>query len=96
MLTAKKSITVYSLQLSLCDEEQENYHHNGEEMLDRTFLVKVCCNHKSWNVKRTYKNFRMLDRQLHKCIFDRRFSKLCDLQRESSGELSYQVGILFV
>ncbi|KAK3106941.1 hypothetical protein FSP39_003397 [Pinctada imbricata] len=78
------------LQFSMCDEEQENYHHNGEEVMDRSFLVKVTCNNKSWNVKRTFKNFRMLDRQLHRCIFDRRFSRLPDLLREENGDTTYQ------
>jgi hypothetical protein len=59
--------------------------------MERTFLVKVLSNNKSWNVRRTFKNFRLLDRQLHKCIFDRKFSQLVDLGQQEENSRSYDV-----
>ncbi|CAC5426286.1 ARHGAP32 [Mytilus coruscus] len=78
------------IKVCLCDEEQENYRHNGEDYMERTFLIKVFSNQKSWNVRRTYKNFRLLDRQLHKCIFDRKFSQLADLSQQEEGSRTYE------
>ncbi|XP_061189339.1 uncharacterized protein LOC133197362 isoform X2 [Saccostrea echinata] len=78
-------------QVSLCDEEQENFHHvNGEEE-GTAYLIKITCGNKSWMVKRTLKNFCMLDRQLHKCIFDRKFSRLPDLQKSDEGSVSKEM-----
>lgn len=31
---------------------------------------------KSWIVRRSYEHFRLLDEQLHRCIYDRKFSQL--------------------
>lgn len=31
---------------------------------------------KSWVVRRSYEHFRLLDEQLHRCIYDRKFSQL--------------------
>ncbi|XP_071176710.1 uncharacterized protein [Mytilus edulis] len=78
------------IKVCLCDEEQENYRHNGEDYMERTFLIKVHSNQTSWNVRRTYKNFRLLDRQLHKCIFDRKFSQLVDLSQQEEGSRTYE------
>lgn len=78
------------IKVCLCDEEQENYRHNGEDYMERTFLVKVFSNNKSWNVRRTYKNFRLLDKQLHKCIFDRKFSQMVELSEQEEGTRTYE------
>ncbi|XP_056011649.1 uncharacterized protein LOC125678137 isoform X3 [Ostrea edulis] len=73
-------------QVCLCDEEQENFHHVSGEEEGGAFLVKITCGNKCWMVKRTLRNFCMLDRQLHKCIFDRKFSRLFDLQKSDEGK----------
>jgi hypothetical protein len=31
---------------------------------------------KSWILRRSYEHFRILDEQLHRCIYDRKFSQL--------------------
>ncbi|XP_038634921.1 rho GTPase-activating protein 32-like isoform X3 [Scyliorhinus canicula] len=36
---------------------------------------------RSWIVKRSYEDFRVLDKHLHLCIYDRRFSQLAELPR---------------
>ncbi|XP_014665344.1 PREDICTED: rho GTPase-activating protein 32-like, partial [Priapulus caudatus] len=51
----------------------------GEE--DRVFYVQITCNNKSWIVRRTYENFRMLDKQLHRCVYDRKYSQLTELPK---------------
>ncbi|XP_014771246.1 uncharacterized protein LOC106869848 isoform X3 [Octopus bimaculoides] len=71
------------LQLQLCEEDQENYHHRGNEEGELQFMLRVMSKDKTWNIRRSYDNFRMLDKQLHKCIFDRRFSHLPELGSQS-------------
>lgn len=39
---------------------------------------------RSWIVKRSYEDFRVLDKHLHLCIYDRRFSQLPELPRSDS------------
>lgn len=39
---------------------------------------------RSWIVKRSYEDFRILDKHLHLCIYDRRFSQLTELPRLDS------------
>uniref|UniRef100_A0A8D2IPI7 Rho GTPase activating protein 32 n=1 Tax=Varanus komodoensis TaxID=61221 RepID=A0A8D2IPI7_VARKO len=39
---------------------------------------------KSWIVKRSYEDFRVLDKHLHLCIYDRRFSQLSELPRSDA------------
>lgn len=39
---------------------------------------------RSWIVKRSYEDFRVLDKHLHLCIYDRRFSQLSELPRLDS------------
>ena len=34
---------------------------------------------KTWILRRSYEHFRLLDQQLHRCIYDRKFSQLPDL-----------------
>ena len=40
------------------------------------FQIQVTANDKRWIICRTYENFRYLDKHLHDCIFDRKFSCL--------------------
>lgn len=39
---------------------------------------------RSWIVRRSYEDFRVLDKHLHLCIYDRRFSQLPELPRFDS------------
>jgi hypothetical protein len=43
------------------------------------FNLQVTSNDKRWIIHRTYENFRYLDKYLHDCIFDRKFSSLDEL-----------------
>ncbi|XP_076457781.1 uncharacterized protein LOC143291666 isoform X2 [Babylonia areolata] len=68
------------LQVNLCDDDRENYRHNEVEQGEAALLVRVSVNDKGWTVRRSLSHFASLDRQLHRCIFDRKFSQLPDLQ----------------
>lgn len=51
---------------------------------NKSLLVQVTSLDRSWVVRRTYENFRFLDRQLHRCCYDRKFSQLQELPPEDS------------
>ncbi|XP_073922453.1 rho GTPase-activating protein 32 isoform X5 [Castor canadensis] len=70
-------------QLSL-SEEQNEVMKNGCESKELVYLVQIACQGKSWIVKRSYEDFRVLDKHLHLCIYDRRFSQLSELPRSDS------------
>ncbi|XP_039769514.1 rho GTPase-activating protein 32 isoform X5 [Ornithorhynchus anatinus] len=72
-----------SIQLSL-SEEQNEVTRNGCESKELVYLVQIACQGKSWIVKRSYEDFRVLDKHLHLCIYDRRFSQLSELPRSDS------------
>ncbi|EEC18097.1 conserved hypothetical protein, partial [Ixodes scapularis] len=39
----------------------------------------VTCRERSWTLRRSYDNFRLLDEQLHRCVYDRQHSRLAEL-----------------
>ncbi|XP_006823084.1 rho GTPase-activating protein 32-like, partial [Saccoglossus kowalevskii] len=45
------------------------------------YTVQVTCQNKSWILKRCYEDFRVLDKHLHRCIYDRRYSQLVELPK---------------
>lgn len=57
------------VELSLCISENEDISEAG-------LLVKVTAKGKSWILKRSIEDFIGLDRQIHRCIYDRRYSLL--------------------
>lgn len=71
-----------SFQLSLYEEEDlkslSSLEYN-ENVENKWLTVKVTSHGQSWLLRRTYENFRMLDQQLHQCIYDRKFSSLPEL-----------------
>ncbi|XP_016159329.1 PREDICTED: rho GTPase-activating protein 32 [Ficedula albicollis] len=69
-----------NIQLSL-PEEQNEVTRNGCESKELVYLVQISCQGRSWMVKRSYEDFRVLDKHLHLCIYDRRFSQLAELPR---------------
>uniref|UniRef100_A0A8C7QJ32 Rho GTPase-activating protein 32 n=1 Tax=Oncorhynchus mykiss TaxID=8022 RepID=A0A8C7QJ32_ONCMY len=72
-----------TIQLSLVDEQSE-VTRNGFESKELQYLVQIYCQSRSWIVKRSYEDFRVLDKHLHLCIYDRRFSQLPELPRFDS------------
>ncbi|KAM8927052.1 rho GTPase-activating protein 32 isoform 2-T2 [Pelodytes ibericus] len=73
-----------SIQLTLTDEQNEVSGRIGGESNELVFLVQVACQGRSWIVKRSYEDFRVLDKHLHLCIYDRRFSQLSELPRSDA------------
>ncbi|XP_075459430.1 rho GTPase-activating protein 32 isoform X1 [Ascaphus truei] len=69
---------------SLTLTEEQNEVRNGCESKELVFLVQISCQGRSWIVKRSYEDFRVLDKHLHLCIYDRRFSQLSELPRSDS------------
>ncbi|KAM3829288.1 rho GTPase-activating protein 33 [Vipera latastei] len=65
------------IQLQFAPDQNENLNNLEEGSL--LFPVQVTCQGKSWQVHRSYEEFRTLDAHLHCCIFDRRFSQLPEL-----------------
>ncbi|XP_028825301.1 rho GTPase-activating protein 32 isoform X2 [Denticeps clupeoides] len=73
------SVDFGSIQLSLADEK--NVTPSSFDIKELGFLTQICCQGASWVVKRSYEDFRVLDKHLHLCIYDRRFSQLPELPR---------------
>ena len=61
----------------MCDDEDLKPIENEGE--SKSLTVRVTSAGQSWLLRRTYDNFRMLDQQLHRCIYDRKFSNLTEL-----------------
>ncbi|XP_052443817.1 rho GTPase-activating protein 32 isoform X4 [Carassius gibelio] len=72
-----------TIQLTLADEQTE-VTRNGLESKEPVYLVQIYCQGRSWMVRRSYEDFRVLDKHLHLCIYDRRFSQLPELPRFDS------------
>lgn len=72
-----------TVQLSFAEEQTEG-KKDGLDSKEPLFVVQICCQSRSWLVKRSYEDFRVLDKHLHLCIYDRRFSKLTELPRIDS------------
>lgn len=53
----------------------------GLDSKELLFLVQITCQGRNWLVKRSYEDFRVLDKHLHLCIYDRRYSELSELPR---------------
>lgn len=60
----------------------------GSEEDDDTewHMVQVTSGDECWLVRRTYDNFKMLDAQLHQCIYDRKISKLPNLSTTTEDD----------
>ncbi|XP_029571206.1 rho GTPase-activating protein 32 isoform X3 [Salmo trutta] len=72
-----------TVQLSFAEEQTEG-KKDGLDSKEPLFVAQICCQSRSWLVKRSYEDFRVLDKHLHLCIYDRRFSKLTELPRIDS------------
>lgn len=62
----------------------------GEQLIKVPFFF-VFMQGRSWIVKRSYEDFRVLDKHLHLCIYDRRFSQLSELPRSDALKDSPEV-----
>ncbi|XP_040183030.1 rho GTPase-activating protein 33 isoform X2 [Rana temporaria] len=64
------------IQLALSDSRPEDSSVSEPEAV---YIVQVTCQSRCWSVLRSYEDFQDLDSNLHRCIFDRRFSQLLEL-----------------
>uniref|UniRef100_A0A672FV74 Rho GTPase activating protein 32a n=1 Tax=Salarias fasciatus TaxID=181472 RepID=A0A672FV74_SALFA len=65
-------------------EGQSDAQRAGPDSKELVFLVQITCQSRSWLVKRSYEDFRVLDKHLHLCIYDRRYSELTELPRHNA------------
>ncbi|XP_059930905.1 rho GTPase-activating protein 32 isoform X2 [Gadus macrocephalus] len=72
-----------TVQLSFAEDQGEG-QKAGLDSKELLFLVQIGCQGRSWLVKRSFEDFRVLDKHLHLCIFDRRFSQLAELPRHET------------
>ncbi|CAL1570658.1 unnamed protein product [Knipowitschia caucasica] len=69
-----------SVQLMLKEDQSEGPKANLDSK-DLVYFAQITCQGKQWLVKRSYEDFRVLDKHLHLCIYDRRFSQLTELPK---------------
>lgn len=70
--------------LQICLYEEELKPLWSEDSENKWWHVSVTSQGKSWVIRRSYDNFRLLDQQLHRCIYDRKFSGLPELPPEDN------------
>lgn len=74
----------------------DDHHHRGvyhgvdEDGQDYFFTLSVSSQNKNWLIRRTYRDFRKFDRQLHKCVYDRKFSQLEEIIKLDDDVLSIE------
>ncbi|GIY49915.1 hypothetical protein CEXT_449101 [Caerostris extrusa] len=93
-----ENVELGPIKVLLCDKQSDpckssvlcSSSANKENETDHLcFLITVISNSKKWVVRRSYKNFVFLDTQLHRCVYDRKYSllqELPNLQDESRDE----------
>lgn len=69
-----------NVQLVLKEDQSEGLKTSLDSK-ELVYLVQITCQGKNWLVKRSYEDFRVLDKHLHLCIYDRRFSELTELPK---------------
>ncbi|XP_051253749.1 rho GTPase-activating protein 32 [Dicentrarchus labrax] len=69
-----------NVQLAFAEGQSEG-PKAGLDSKELVFLIQVTCQGRNWLVKRSYEDFRVLDKHLHLCIYDRRYSQLIELPR---------------
>ncbi|GBM58957.1 Rho GTPase-activating protein 32 [Araneus ventricosus] len=66
------------IEVVLCDGDDRIEEKNAC-VGELWYSVQVTSNGKSWQIRRSLDNFQMLDRQLHRCVYDRKFSLLKEI-----------------
>lgn len=74
-----------NFQVSLINNENYsnrfiNTNNNNNQIISDikyfSIFIRVQCSNRSWIIRRDVRDFSFLDTQLHKCVFDRKHSKL--------------------
>ncbi|KAK6645408.1 hypothetical protein RUM43_001685 [Polyplax serrata] len=71
-------VEIGPLKVSIIDDDNLKPLSNESDE-EKWWSLSVESQNKSWLIRRSYDNFRMLDQQLHRCIYDRKFSELTEL-----------------
>lgn len=59
------------------DKEKEKANRHESSLKAKTnFSIIVSCRGKWWTLAKTYVDLRAFDQVLHKCVYDRKYSKL--------------------
>lgn len=58
-------------------------------------MLQVTSGDECWLLQRNLENFKMLDEQLHQCIYDRKISQLPDLANQSPemDDIEVRIGV---
>ncbi|XP_067138233.1 uncharacterized protein [Centruroides vittatus] len=87
-----ENVDLGSIKVTIWDEKSEasklavlpSTNGTSKQSKGLWFTVFVTNVSKTWSVRRSYENFQMLDRQLHHCVYDRKYSQLTELPSEDS------------
>ncbi|XP_049824860.1 GTPase-activating protein CdGAPr isoform X4 [Aethina tumida] len=63
------------------DQSLHSQHTNDDD--SEWYMLQVTSGDECWLLQRNLENFKMLDEQLHQCIYDRKISQLPDLADQS-------------
>lgn len=74
-LIPSSCLFVWKLQIQLHEETGKVVSSSIESEVPLVAL-QITSYGKSWVLRRSYEHFRLLDEQLHRCIYDRKFSQL--------------------
>lgn len=79
-------VQLSTLSVSLRTNMDESLHsqHTNDETDAEWYMIQVTSGEECWLLQRNFENFKMLDAQLHQCIYDRKISQLHDLTLQSS------------
>lgn len=91
-VNATNALFFHFLQV-LLSEGDDRPDVKGPSDGDWWFCVQVSSNGKSWQVRRSLDNFQMLDRQLHRCVYDRKFSLLKEITVQPQEQ---EVSLIFI
>nr|XP_046245358.1 rho GTPase-activating protein 32 isoform X2 [Scatophagus argus] len=69
-----------NVQLAFAEGQSEGLKA-GLDSKELVFLIQITCQGRNWLIKRSYEDFRVLDKHVHLCIYDRRYSELTELPR---------------
>lgn len=66
-----------SLAISNSDKDKDKgSRHDSTSKTKTNFSIIVSCHGKWWSMGKTFAELRIFDQALHKCVYDRKFSKL--------------------
>jgi hypothetical protein len=72
-------------------EQSLHSQHANDDDGTEWFMVQVTSGDECWLLQRNFENFKMLDDQLHQCIYDRKIFQLLDLSDQSPDDEDLEV-----